>query len=180
MKTIENTLVIIKNDTIKRGLVGQIIQKFENAGLKIIAMRMEKPTKKVAREHYQQEKGWKERVGKKALAIFKNDADIIKCFGTNSVLEIGQMIFDWSVDQLIGKEVIVMALQGPNAINKVVAITGPSDPSNADLSTIRGTYSCDTYLHSNSEKRAIYNVIHRSDNADEAKRELKVWFKNVK
>ena len=180
MKTVETTLVIIKNKTIERGLVGEIIKKFEDVGLKIVAMRMEKPSKKIALEHYKENKQWNERVGKKAVAAFRNTSEAIKNLGSDDPIKIGKAIYNWSVNQLKGEEVIVMALKGVNAVNKVMAITGPSDPSNADLSTIRGQFSCDSFVSSNLEKRALYNVVHRSGSAKEAKYELKVWFKSLK
>ncbi|MCK9368951.1 nucleoside-diphosphate kinase [Candidatus Dojkabacteria bacterium] len=180
MKIVETTLVIIKNKTIERGLVGEIIKKFEDVGLKIVAMRMEKPSKKIALEHYIENKGWNERVGKKAIAAFRTTSEAIKNLGTDNPKKVGKAIYDWSVDQLKGKEVIIMALRGVNAVNKVLAITGSSNPSEADLSTIRGQFSSDSFISSNLEKRALYNVVHRSGSAKEAKYELKVWFKGLK
>ncbi len=49
---IERTLVLLKSDAVERGLVGEIIKRFENVGLKIIAMKLVKPTRELAKKHY--------------------------------------------------------------------------------------------------------------------------------
>lgn len=48
----EKTLVLIKPDAIQRGLVGQIISRFERKGLKIIGMKMMSLDEAILREHY--------------------------------------------------------------------------------------------------------------------------------
>lgn len=176
MTGIEKTLIIIKNHSIKRRIVGRIIQKFEDVGLNIFAIKMLKPTKEQAKRHYIDNKDWKIKIGERVLDKYKNKKDLLKIFKTDKPSEIGNYIYKWSIDQLCKSEVIVMILKGPNAVEKVKAITGSSDPSDADLSTIRGSFSSDSILTSNKSKRALFNVIHRSTDTKDAKREIKVWF----
>jgi nucleoside-diphosphate kinase len=175
-KATEETLVIIKNETLKRGLVGKILEKFEDADLEITDIRLFRPTKKLAEKHYKIDKNWKYRVGQRALSAFKNSNEAGKIFGTSNPKNIGSKIYDWSVNQLAKKPVIVLALKGSNAVEKIKEMAGYQEPAKANLSTIRGIFSSDSYLKSNIEKRALYNVIHRSSNTIEAKREIKVWF----
>ncbi|MCL4387468.1 nucleoside-diphosphate kinase, partial [Patescibacteria group bacterium] len=48
----EQTLVLIKPDGVKRGLVGEIIHRFERMGLKIVAMKLTTPTEEMLLRHY--------------------------------------------------------------------------------------------------------------------------------
>lgn len=48
----ERTLIILKPDAVNRGLVGEVIHRFERKGIKIIAMKMEHLTDKALEEHY--------------------------------------------------------------------------------------------------------------------------------
>ncbi len=82
MNDIERTLVIIKNDAIKRSLVGKILQKFEEAGMKIIEMRMTMPTEVEAKTHYNKGNDitWLKGVGMKAKSMYSNKEAIAKRF----------------------------------------------------------------------------------------------------
>nr|MDQ3018913.1 nucleoside-diphosphate kinase [bacterium] len=52
MDTIEQSLILLKPDAIQRGLVGEIMQRFERVGLKIVGMKMLLPTQGHAEKHY--------------------------------------------------------------------------------------------------------------------------------
>ena len=54
---IEKTFVMVKPDGVQRGLVGKIVQRFEERGLKICAMKMMKIPKELAERHYGEHKG---------------------------------------------------------------------------------------------------------------------------
>ena len=54
----EKTLVLIKPDAVKRGLVGEIIKRFENRGLKIIGLKMVQGAPKDFDSHYPTNKDW--------------------------------------------------------------------------------------------------------------------------
>lgn len=178
MTGIEKTLVIIKNYSIKRRLVGKIIQKFEDADLNIVDMKMVKPTREIALKHYINDKKWKVKVGEKILNKYDDKSEIKRVFKAIDPAKLGDYICKWSIDQLIKSPVVVMILEGSNAIEKIKTITGNTDPSDADLSTIRGSFSSDSVITSNNKRRALYNVVHRSTNKKEARREIKVWFSN--
>jgi len=173
---IEDTLVIIKNPTIERGLIGKIIQKFEEVGLQIVGMKMLKPNEGLARKHYQVDQEWKEKIGAKMILAFQNEAEIENPFGTSDVASLGHQVHEWIVAQLTDQPVIVMVLRGPGAVEKVKIIIGESEPVKADLSTIRGSFSTDSYIRSCIEKRALNNVVHRATSKEEAEREINVWF----
>jgi nucleoside-diphosphate kinase len=172
----ERTLTIIKNESIKRGLVGSIINKIESTGLRLAQIKQVTPTLSIAKKHYIRDLKWIKGLGEKAKTSFKNSSKLVKVFGTEDEISIGEKIYQWSLKQLANKEIIVIVWEGNNAVAKVKKIVGENEPSNADLSTVRGMFSSDSYLKSNLEGRALYNVVHRSSNLSEAKREIKVWF----
>ena len=143
MNDIEKTLVIIKNDAIKRSLVGKILQKFEEAGLRIIEMRMTIPTEAETKAHYNigNDHEWLTSVGAKTKSMYASDKAIAKRFNSTDAATIGTAIYHWSVLQLQNKPIVVLVLQSPSAIGKVKEIVGSTVPSESDMSTIRGMYS---------------------------------------
>ncbi|PJA14129.1 hypothetical protein COX64_02435, partial [Candidatus Dojkabacteria bacterium CG_4_10_14_0_2_um_filter_Dojkabacteria_WS6_41_15] len=105
MNDIEKTLVIIKNDAIKRSLVGKILQKFEEAGLKIIEMKMTIPTEAEAKAHYNMGNNlkWLTGVGMKAKSMYSSEKAIAKRFNSTNAATIGKAVYHWSVLQLQNK-----------------------------------------------------------------------------
>lgn len=176
VRAYEKTLVIIKADTIKRKLVGRIIQKFEDAGLEIVAMKMVKPTRSQAKKHYPGYKSWKISVGWKTINAFNETYDVEETLGTTDTLEVGDWVWRWNVKELSQEPIIVMVLGGHEAIKKVKEITGKTDPKKSRVGTIRGDFSTDTVINSGLHRRALQNVIHRSTNPHEAKYEISCWF----
>ena len=176
INTNQRTLVIIKADTIKRKLVGKIIEHFEEAGFKIVALKMIKPSVSTAKKHYIGTKQWKIKVGTKAISQFNDMSDAVKDLGTVDALKIGNAIWKWSIKQLTADPLIVMVLEGNCAINRVKKLAGDTEPSETIPGTIRGRFANDSIISSQLEKRALFNVIHRSSDEKEAKREIGVWF----
>ena len=90
----EQTVVLIKPDGVKRGLIGEIIHRFERMGLKIVAMKMIIPTQEILHEHYGTHKEETiERLGKKTLASYERfGRDAKKELGTDSPKELGKKI----------------------------------------------------------------------------------------
>jgi nucleoside-diphosphate kinase len=178
----EKTLLIIKNEAVARGLVGKIIEKLEDAGLILERMELLRPTLAQAEAHYNKGRDiqWLENVGKKAMSLHQNVMSLLKYFRAETPIEIGKIIYKWSVKQLTGKKVVVIVVRGGSAVAKVKALVGSTIPSESDLSTIRGQFSSDSIESSNANKRAIHNVVHRSTSKAEAKREIEVWFPKSK
>jgi nucleoside-diphosphate kinase len=52
MTAVERTLVILKPDAVQRGLAGRLLQRFEDAGLKVIGMKMKHMDADFTRRHY--------------------------------------------------------------------------------------------------------------------------------
>lgn len=173
----EKTLVLIKPDGIKRGLVGEVISRIEGRGLKIIALEMIWATKEQIDGHYPKDEEWLKRVGEKTLENYRT-------FGINTKeelesedpLEIGNTVRGWILDYMTSGPMIKMVVQGIHAIDMVRKIVGPTNPSQAEMGTIRGDFSVDDSTAANRDKRAVHNLIHASENEKEAEHELKFWF----
>lgn len=177
----ERTLVIIKPDGVKRGLTGEIIRRIEQRGLKIIALQMFWATKEEMDKHYPKDKAWITNLGVnmfRTIDKYGIEVDVKKEYGSDDPYEIGKLIRGWLVDFMISGPLVKMAVRGLHAIDMVRKIVGPTIPAFAEMGTIRGDFSVDSPALANADKRAIRNLIHASDNKEEAAHELKQWFKD--
>src|SRR4030042_6868850 len=166
----EESVVLIKPDGVKRGLVGEIIRRFERAGLKLIALKMVWVDKDVVGKHYTNKKAYLISVGKKTLESYqKYGKDPREELGTKNPLEIGKMVREWNMEFLSSGPVIALLWEGPSAIEIVRKIVGSPFPGSAPPGTIRGDYSFDSAHFSNASKRTVRNLIHASGDAKEAK-----------
>jgi nucleoside-diphosphate kinase len=174
----EQTVVLIKPDGVKRGVSGEIIHRFERKGLKIVAIKMVKPDKKHFDKHYGTDKDSTiERLGSKTLATYtKYGKDAKKDFGTDNPKELGKMVVGWLLDYVSSGPVIAMLLEGRHAVENVLAMAGPTMPVNASPGTIRGDFSTDSAAYANAEKRGVSNLIHISGSLEEANFEKTLWF----
>lgn len=175
---IQYTLVLIKPDSVKRGISGEIIHRFERAGLKIIAMKMIKMTKKQAEKFYYADDNWLESVGNKTLNRYKEmGLDPIKEFGTDNPKEIGKIIRGWLIDFITSSPIIAIVLEGINAIEEVRKLIGPTEPLKAPPGTIRGDYSHMSIAYANWNNIVLRNVVHASETEKDALREISIIFK---
>lgn len=173
----EKTVVLIKPDGVKRGLVGEIISRIEKRGLKIISLEMIQATREQIDEHYPKDEQWIKRLGEKTLKNYQNFGfDAKKELGTEEPLEIGKLVRSWLIDYLTSGPMVKMVIKGIHAINMVRKLAGSSMPAEAEMGTIRGDFSVDDATAANRDKRAIHNIIHASETEKEAKHELNFWF----
>ena len=177
----EKTFVMVKPDGVRKGLIGEIIKRFEQRDLKIIALEMFMPTKEQIDGHYPKAEGWIKRLGEKTLSTYeKYGYDAKKELGTTDAFKIGKMVRMWLVDYMISAPLVRMIVQGIHARDMVRKITGPTMPYQAEMGTVRGDYSTDSPALANKEKRAVMNLVHASETAEEAEHEIKYWFGNIK
>lgn len=148
MDTYEQTLVLLKPDAVDRGLVGEIIQRFERVGLKLVAMKMLVPTHEHATGHYTED-----------LAIRR-----------------GEHVRNLMVDMLVSGPIVAMVLEGIEAVELVRKMVGGTEPKAAAPGTIRGDYSHVSFKHTDKHNSKLYNLIHASSSEEEAKQEITVWF----
>lgn len=173
----ERTFAMIKPDGVKKGLIGEIILRFEQRDLKIIALEMFQPTKDQIDNHYPKDETWIRRLGQKTLGTYaKYNIDPVEALGSNDDLELGKMVREWLVEYMTSAPLVRMVVEGVHAVDMVRKICGDTLPYKADMGTLRGDYSNDSPAVANSEKRAVMNLIHSSETPEEAAHEIKHWF----
>ena len=147
---LERTLIILKPDTLQRGLVGEIISRFERAGLKIIAMKMVAPDELHFHKHYE--------------GI------------SNLISRWGEDIYNVTLSQMTETPVITFVLEGVEAVAYVRKLVGTTDPKDSAPGTIRGDYTHITRGFTNPIGSTLPNILHASGNTEEAVKEIALWF----
>jgi len=177
----ERTFCMIKPDGVMRGLIGDIIQRIERAGLKVVALRMEVPSEHKARNHYpMSDEAWVQRLGEKSLtSLDELNLDANTILGSTDKAQIGQGVADSLVSFLTSGPVVIMVVEGLHAIEMVRKLAGHTLPVKAAVGTIRGDYSVDSPAVANVEARSIHNLFHASENAEEAANEIALWFEGA-
>ncbi len=171
-KNYERTLVLIKPDAVQRGLMGEILTRFERKGLKVTAMKMVWPTKKQAADHYYWSEEEKLKTGNRTLEIYKEKGLVMN----RTPIEQAEYVQSKLIKFLVVGPVIALVIEGAHAIEHVRKLVGHGSPLQADVGTIRADYTIDSYLIADEADRAARNLVHASSSVDEAERELKVWF----
>ena len=175
--TMERTFVMIKPDGVKRALVGQIIARFERAGLKLVGLKMVHPTKEMVEKHYPSTENWFTTVGEKTLGAYQElGMNPEEHLGTSSALEIGKIVKGWLVEFISSGPVVCMVWEGNHAILNVRRLVGNTLPIKAAPGTIRGDFTCDSPDLANVKHRPIRNIVHASGDAGEAQHEISLWF----
>jgi nucleoside-diphosphate kinase len=173
----ERTFVLIKPDAVQRGLIGEIISRFEKTGLKVVALKMVKPTKEQALKFYPSDEQWLISVANKSLTVYKQlGLDPKKDFATDDPVEIGKIIKDWLADFLASGPCVAMVIEGNRAVEVVRKIVGATRPYEAEPGTIRGDFSTDSPELANILKRPLRNLVHAADSKEVAEKEIKFWF----
>jgi nucleoside-diphosphate kinase len=174
----ERSVVLVKPDGVQRGLIGEIVGRFEKAGLKVIAMKMVTIGKEFALKHYGYNDEWFENVGKKVKEFYHEQGfDPGEDFNKLPNMEIGKMVQSWNVDYLTAGPVVALILEAPGVVQIVRKMVGSTYPQSSQPGTIRGDFSFDSPLLSNIKRRSVYNLIHASGSPEEAELEIQLWFK---
>ena len=147
---LEQTLILFKPDALQRGVVGDILTRFERVGLRIVGTKMLAPSTAHYEGHY-------ETIGK-----LKTRA--------------GEGIFDITLKMMGEGPVIAMVLEGVESVALVRKMVGGTEPKSAAPGTIRGDYSHMSYAYADNSKKGIPNLIHASGDSEEAKQEIDYWF----
>ena len=171
--SMEQSLVLIKPDGVQRGLVGKIITRFEEAGLKLVAMKMVHPSREDVDKHYALTEEWMMGVFTKSKA--KSEANG-QAFPFADHRAYGGKIKKELVDFLVSSPVIAMVLEGEAAVSLIRKLVGATEPASSAPGTIRGDFSHDTYALANAQNRPVRNLIHASGTVEEAKNEVSIWF----
>lgn len=169
----EQSLVLLKTDAVQRSLVGEIIKRFEQTGLKIAAMKMLNATEAQLLEHYNKDDAWYEKKGQGIVEDLKAQGREIE----KEPIEYGKDIIRTIVKYMQESPVVAMVLEGNQATAVVTKIVGTTEPTTSDVGTIRGDYTLDSFAHATYENRAVKNLVHQSESPEEAVREIAIWFK---
>lgn len=146
----ERTLIIFKPDAVKRGIVGEILTRFERVGMKVVGCKMLQPDNDAYYHHY-------ENIGK-------------------MVSRRGQKTFEVTLQMMQEGPVIAFVLEGVEVVSVVRKMVGATEPKDAQPGTIRGDYSHLSFSHADREGIATPNIIHASGDPNEAESEISHWF----
>lgn len=141
--------MLLKPDAVDRGLVGEIMHRFERVGLRMVGLKMVQAERGHAERHYTED-----------LALRR-----------------GQHVRDMMISMLMEGPVVALCLEGIDSVELVRKMVGGTEPKAAAPGTIRGDYSHMSFKHSDEKKVGVYNLIHASSSTPEAEQEIAVWFK---
>ncbi len=169
----ERTLIIIKPDGVQRSLVGEIIRRFENVGLKLVGMKMIVPTADKVEAHYTLDPEWRRVTGEKTIKSYREKGMQPP---SEDPLQITEKILTNLKKYLSSGPGIFMVWEGAHAVTIVRKLGGGTEPLTSDVGTIRGDYVLDSYQMSDADGRAVRNLIHMSGSVAEAQAEIPHWF----
>lgn len=146
----ERTLVVFKPDAVMRGIVGEVLTRFERAGFKIVGMKMLQPDYNHFFEHYE------------GIGTLKTRK--------------GEEIFESQLATMQLGPVIAMVLEGVEAVDFVRKMVGDTQPKTAQPGTIRGDYAHVNYAQPAKYGIGVPNIVHASATVEEAEQEIDHWF----
>lgn len=164
---VQQTLIIIKPDGVAGGFTDEIISRYENAGLKVVKRKDMMAPLDIVEKHYPMDPEYLKSIGEKTIAAGQK---------VNSAEDQGRKVVTWLRKFITSGPIVVMLLEGEDAVNVARKVTGFTDPSSAEKGTIRGDLGTDSILKANQEERPVYNLIHASGSPEEAKKEIGLWF----
>jgi nucleoside-diphosphate kinase len=130
----ERTLVLIKPDGVRRGLIGAVLSRIERKGLNIVALELRTLDRETASSHYAE--------------------------------HVGKPFFEPVMEFITSGPLVALVAEGPRAIEAFRALAGATDPVAASPGTIRGDHALEIGE----------NIVHGSDSAESAQREIKIFF----
>jgi len=167
----ERTFVLIKPDGVQRGLVGEVIRRFERTGLKLVHISLTVLDEKRIWDHYGKDDAW---FLKKGTGIVANRTEAGLPIEKEAI-DYGKDIIGTNAKFMMSGPVIMMVWEGNQAVAVVKKLVGGTEPSTSDVGTIRGDFTIDSYAISAVDDRAVRNLVHCSDAPAEAEREIKLW-----
>lgn len=169
----QRTFVIIKPDGVQRALIGEIIKRFERTGLKLAALKLTVLDSDRIWKHYNKDDAWFIKKGTKIA----EDRAAAGLSAEKEPIEYGKDIIRALEKFMTSGPVVMMVWEGNEAVNVVKKIVGETEPSTSDVGTIRGDLTIDSYNIAAIDDRAVRNLIHCSDEPENAEFEIGLWFK---
>jgi nucleoside-diphosphate kinase len=146
---LERTLVLLKPDAVDRGILGEIISRFERIGAKLVGMKLLASSEDTAKLHYTE--------------------DLAK--------RRGEHVRTLMIEMLTMGPIVAMVWEGVDMVEVVRKLIGATEPKAAAPGTIRGDFAHVSYRYSDENKIGVFNLIHASDSPENAATEIAVWFK---
>lgn len=147
---LQRSLILLKPDALDRGIVGEIITRFERRGIKMVGLKMLISEKDTAEKHYTED-----------LARRR-----------------GEKVREMMIAMLTSGPIIALVLEGIDVVEVVRQMIGATEPKSALPGTVRGDYAHISYSYADEKGIGIFNLIHASDSVESAKIEISVWFKS--
>src|SRR3989344_170310 len=164
---LQKTLIIIKPDGVKGGFTEEIIKRYEAVGLKVVKRKDITAPEDLVEKHYPMDPDYLKSIGEKTIAAGQ---------AVTSAEDQGRKVVGWLRKFITSGPIVVLVLEGEDAVMTARKTTGFTDPSTAQKGTIRGDLGTDNILDANREGRPVYNLIHASGSAEEAEKEINLWF----
>lgn len=170
--------MFLKPDGVQRGLIGEVVARFERAGLKVVAMKMVQAGRDLLDRHYPSDESFLRTLGGKTKEAFAAyGLDVKAQTGTDDPLEIGRQVRGWLIAYVSSGPVAAFVLEGIHAVTAVRKLVGDTLPYRAAPGTIRGDFSIDSPTVANLMERPVRNLIHASGSVEEAGMEIALWFR---
>lgn len=169
----EKTLVIVKPDGIQRSMIGEVIKRLERVGLKLVAIDMVVPKEEQIKKHYLVDPEWRTKAGQKSLDAYKSKGTECPFSDPEAA---GENVLKNLAKYMTSGPVVAMIWQGAHAVPIVRKIVGGTEPLSSDVGTIRGDFVLDSYQMSDVHSRSVRNLIHASGSAEDAEKEIAIWF----
>lgn len=171
----ERSLVLIKPDGVQRGLIGEVIKRYERTGLKLAGLKMFVPTADFVEQHYLLDPGWKQSNGEKTISAYKAKGQEPPI---SDPIKAAEKTLERLKSYISSGPIVAMVWQGMNAVEVIRKITGGTEPRTSDIGTIRGDFTIDSYEVADLDNRSVRNIIHASGSPKEAEMEIEHWFKD--
>ncbi len=170
----QRTFIIIKPDGVQRGLIGEIIRRIECTGLKLVTLTMMQVDEERLWKHYNKDEKWFLEKGTKTI---KNREKAGMAVDKDPV-EYGKDIIRALIKFMVSGPVVVIVVEGNQAVAVVKKLVGETEPATSDVGTIRGDFTIDSYEIATIDDRAVRNLVHCSDTPEEAAREISLWLQD--
>ena len=146
---IERSLILLKPDALDRGIIGEIVTRFERVGAKIVGMKMLVSEKDTAMKHYTE--------------------DLAK--------RRGEKVRELMISMITSGPMVAIVLEGIEIVEVVRKMIGATEPKSAAPGTIRGDFAHVSFKYADAKQIGVFNLIHASGSSEEAPIEIDVWFK---
>jgi len=166
---IQQTLIIIKPDGVSGGFTDQIISRYQQVGLKVVKRKDMMAPLNIVEKHYPMDPDYLRSIGEKTIAAGQK---------VKSARDQGRKVVTWLRKFITSGPIVVLLLAGENAVDVARKVSGFTDPATAEKGTIRGDLGTDSILKANLEERPVYNLLHASGSEEEARKEIKLWFRS--